>query len=260
MRYTLLEMTQAILSAMDSDEVNSINDTVESYQVALLLKGVYYDIATDIGLPQKEGIFQLEEFDGAMDPDKPTVMTMPTAVTKVNWVKYNQYNPDEDDESDYKDVFYMPFKEFHERMNGYANSGDSAIGQMLIQNDEDDYFEIIYRTDSAPTWYTSIGQNTVIFDSFDSSIEDTLQSSNTMLGGLRYPEFTLADDFEPDFDPTEFSYYLNKAKVRAFAELKQAQNQEAAGEARRQKIIVQKRKDKIPNVPTLWRLPRYGRK
>jgi hypothetical protein len=33
-KMTLLEMTQNILSAMNSDEVNSITDTVESLQVA----------------------------------------------------------------------------------------------------------------------------------------------------------------------------------------------------------------------------------
>jgi len=33
MKYTLLKMVQLILSAMDSDEVNGISDTVESLQV-----------------------------------------------------------------------------------------------------------------------------------------------------------------------------------------------------------------------------------
>ncbi len=36
-QFTLLEMTQKILEALGSDEVNSISDTVEAYQVARLL-------------------------------------------------------------------------------------------------------------------------------------------------------------------------------------------------------------------------------
>ena len=38
MRYNLLEMVQRVLAAMDSDEVNSITDTAESVQVALLIE------------------------------------------------------------------------------------------------------------------------------------------------------------------------------------------------------------------------------
>jgi hypothetical protein len=37
-KMTLLEMTQSILSAMDSDPVDSIDETVESIQVADIVK------------------------------------------------------------------------------------------------------------------------------------------------------------------------------------------------------------------------------
>jgi hypothetical protein len=43
-KMTLLEMTQDILSDMDSDEVNSINDSVESLQVAQIIKTTYFNI------------------------------------------------------------------------------------------------------------------------------------------------------------------------------------------------------------------------
>jgi hypothetical protein len=37
-KMTLLEIVQDILSDMDSDEVNSINDSVESLQLAQMIK------------------------------------------------------------------------------------------------------------------------------------------------------------------------------------------------------------------------------
>ena len=40
-KMSLLEMTQDILSDMDSDEVNSINDSVESLQVLGIIKNTY---------------------------------------------------------------------------------------------------------------------------------------------------------------------------------------------------------------------------
>jgi len=43
-KLTLLEMTQDIMSDMDSDDVNSINDSVEALQVAQIIKTTYYNI------------------------------------------------------------------------------------------------------------------------------------------------------------------------------------------------------------------------
>ena len=43
-KMNLLAMTQDILSDMDSDDVNSINDSVEALQVAQIIKTTYYNI------------------------------------------------------------------------------------------------------------------------------------------------------------------------------------------------------------------------
>ena len=40
-KMTVLEMVQDILNDMDSDEVNSINDTIEAQQVANTVRTVY---------------------------------------------------------------------------------------------------------------------------------------------------------------------------------------------------------------------------
>ncbi len=51
MKYTLLEIVQEILSDMDSDEVNSIDDTTESEQVATIVKSTYLSMMlTETGL------------------------------------------------------------------------------------------------------------------------------------------------------------------------------------------------------------------
>lgn len=260
MRKNLLEIVQHILSALESDEVNSISDTTEAGMVAELVRQVYYDIATDIGLPEREGVFKLTELDGAQDPERPVMFKVPDTVIRVSWIKYNHQDPDVDDNSNYVDVRYLPFKDFLEMQNGLANGSDENVAEMTFQNDDDDDFTVMYRTDQMPKWYTALG-NTLIFDSLDTEIEDTLQVNNTVCGGIVYPEFEIADDFEPDLDPAEFSYFINKAKTRAFVEIKQTQNVDSAGEARRQRVLVQKKKRRIPNLSELERLKaRYGRK
>lgn len=87
---TLLEMTQDVLSSLDSDEVNSISDTTESLQVATIIKNKYYDILTRGDLPAQEVLLQLT---ASGDATLPTLMYIPDGVTKIDWIKYFDSNP-----------------------------------------------------------------------------------------------------------------------------------------------------------------------
>lgn len=256
MRRTLLDLTQEILSSLDSDEVNSISDTVESYQVAVLLRGVYYDLATDLGLLEHETTFGLL---ASADPLKPVTMTIPSNVTRVHNISYDHKELAETT-PDYRLVKFMKMDDFLKMMQGLRES-DSDILTYTFEGDNGDTFSAICRTDKHPEWFTSYNNSTILFDSYDAGIETILQQNKTLCYGSVYPTFQLVDEFEPDLDPTQFSLFLNRAKVRAFAELKQVQNAEAAGEARRQKIIVQKRNNEmVPTGPAIYGVPRYGRK
>jgi hypothetical protein len=254
MKFTLLEMVQELLQSMESDEVNSISDTVESYALAVLLRSVYYDISIDLGLPEHESLFEL---DASGDADKPVLMTVPETVALVRNIKYNIIDTGET-YANWRDLIFKPFSEFMQDQNTLRGQ-DSDVGEMtFVQNGED--FQVMYMSDQQPRFFTTMDDFTFLFDSYDSSIDTTLQKSKTLCMGVIYPTFTLEDDFIPDLDPSQFSLLKNRAKVRAFAEFKQAPNQEAASEARRQKIIVQKRKRTTPDLAPVFNLPRYGRR
>lgn len=254
MIYTLKEMVDIILSAMDSDEVNSITDTVESNQVALLLKSIYYDIATDLGLPEHDTLFELTS---SGDSTKPVLMTLPTTVARLDSISYDRRSSTETN-VDYTGVEFLTIKDFIDRQQGLRNH-TTGVAQMEITLNGDT-FSFMYYTDRFPSYYTVIGDNSIVFDAHDSTIDATLQSDKTICEGSLYPTFTLSDTFTPDLDPTQFSYYLNKAKVRAFAELKQVTNEEASMEARRQRIVVQNRMRRSPENPEVQNVARFGRK
>ena len=58
-KMTLLEMTQDILSDMDSDEVNSIATTSESLQIAQIIKTAYYNIIDGRDFPFLYEMFRM---------------------------------------------------------------------------------------------------------------------------------------------------------------------------------------------------------
>ncbi len=89
MKFTLLDMTQNILSAMSSDEVNSISDTTESMQVAQIIKNKYYDIVARGELPEHQELFQL---DPSTDGSTPVLMFVPDGVSKIESIRYFNTN------------------------------------------------------------------------------------------------------------------------------------------------------------------------
>jgi len=254
MRKTLLDMTQLILSAMDSDEVNSIADTIEATQVAKVIESTYYDIITDIRMPEHSTAFQLI---ASGTSTKPCVMTVPTNVTKVDEIRYNIKTTDED-YPNYKLLEYVSFYDFMQRTQGYRVETLNT-GSMIVPFNGEDY-TFIFRNNKMPQFYTTCDDNTILFDSYDNTEDSTLQKIKTMCLGSVYPAWSMTDTFIPDIDPTQFSLLINRAKTRAFKELKQQDNAESAGEARRQKIAVQKRKRKTPDKAEVFKQVRFGRK
>lgn len=256
-KQTLLELVQSTLAAMDSDEVNSIGDTVESYDIALLFRDLYYDISVELNLVAHETLFELTQ---SGDSAQPTLMYLPDNVSQLNWVKYDNKEAT-DTNSNYIDVYYTKFNDFFVGQSSLRED-TTGVGEMTFCMNEED-FNVMYRTDAFPTKFTAIGNQIILFDAINQDEDTTLQKDKTMCGGLVYPTFTLEDSFIPDLDVAQFPYYRNRAKVRAFAEKKQVQNAEAASEARTQKVLMQKRKNRIDEglgINQSWVLSKFGRK
>lgn len=255
MVYNLLEIVQLLLASLESDEVNDINETQESRQLALMLKSVFYDCAVELNLPEHNKTFEL---NASGNLTKPVLMTLPDNVVRIDWIKYDT-KADADTTPNYQEVKYVDFSNFIEYTQSYRNDPDN-IGTMSWTSNGETH-EVVYRTDVAPSYYTVVEDNTLIFDAYEVVKENTLQKSKTLCQGMIYPTFTLSNTFKPALNPAQFSYFINRAKVRAFAEFKQATNNEAAGEARNQKILQQKRKHRTPGTPEILTLKtRYGRR
>ncbi len=254
MKSTLLDLTQSVLSSLNSDEVNSISDTTESVQVAEIIKQVYNNMVARSNLRIHEELFQL---DSASDSTKPVLMTLPDSVSKLEWVKYFRDDSNTDTSDGYEYVTVLPIQQYLDMINMLDTTQDNV--DEFTFTDKGNSFSLKFRTDAQPCYCTVISDQWVIFDSFDSAVEDTLQSSKTLCYGQVLPVFTMEDDFVPDLDDKQFPLLLNEAKSLAFFELKQAVHNKAEQEAKRQWSVVQKNRS-IDGKPSYFdQIPDFGR-
>lgn len=237
MRYTLLELVQQILMSMDSDEVNSITDTTEALDVANIIKECYNDIISEIQPKESEGLFHL---DASIDNLKPTLMYLPGHVSNIEWLKYNVGETLFD--SNYRDLCYLSMDDFFEFTDGLDINQNWVASQIVTISGHD--FNIKIRNDNHPTYYTSVDDRVLLFDSYDSSVESTLTSSRTYGYGGLIPVFSLQDSFVPQLDARQFQLLLQSAKAQSFIEKKQVANDKAEKKERKHRILAYKNNHK----------------
>lgn len=223
-RMSLLEMVVDILSDMDSDEVNSIDDTQESAQVAQIIKSTYFAMLSNRNWPHMRKTISFTPYGAT----KPTHLLIPENVKEVVFVKYNTIKTG-DTRKLYTDMKWKEPDDFL-RLN---NQLDSSAANVLIVEDLSGV-ELLVRNDVAPQYYTSFDDKYVVFDSYDSVADSTLQESKIQAMGYVYPEWTVEDSFIPDLPIEAFTALLEEAKSRASMKLKQVADQKAEQESVRQ--------------------------
>jgi hypothetical protein len=254
MRYTLLKMVQLILSAMDSDEVNSISDTTESLQVVDQIETTYNHLAATLDFPDNWDFFELEP---TSDVSKPTLMRLPENVAKVEWLQYDVSEPGSTVRKT-KDLLPMDRKVFFDRMNSLDSSHSNVYSYDLLVDSAT--FDVRGYNDRSPTYYTSNDDHTLIFDNYDASVGQTLQGNRTKGFGMIIPVFIRDDDFIPPLEPRQFTLFFNEAKAACFADLKQVTNAKAEQRARRGWVQAHRKDPQIDLVDNYRATaPNFGR-
>lgn len=254
MRYNNLKAVQLILSSMDSDEVSSVGDTVESLQILDILETTYNDLASTIDFPDHWDFFELIP---SGDPTRPTLMKLPDGVANVEWIQYDHALNSETTRQ-YTPVTPMERQCFFDRMNGLDHSLPTVYNYQYEV--DTGTFDVRGRNDSHPRFYTTGDDRTILFDSYLATEDTTLQGNKTHCYGMRVPSFSRTDSFIPDFQPRQFSLYFNEAKSQAFVELKQVQNAKSEQRARRGWVHAHRTMSQTPPGDIKPWKPNYGRK
>lgn len=255
--YTLLDYVQDIASSLDSEEVNSFDDSVESAQIANIVKTVYHDIASRADLPEHYTVFELT----ASGTDaRPVMMHKPSNIRSILWLKYNKVAYGDTDPV-WEDIPFLPLDKFLEHTYAMKPSDADVASFDYSVGSEPDSITFVYRSDKAPSYFTTYDDSTLLFDSYDSEVDTTLQKTKTLCYGLKDQTFTMSNTFVPFLDRDLSMLLLNESKVLAFSELKQVGHDIAKQWAARGWTKIQKSKRNVDHdTSELSRAPNYGRK
>lgn len=223
MKTTLLQVVQSILSDMDSEEVNSISDTVEAQQIASVVEDTYYNIIAARDIPEHKKLMSLTAL---ADSSRPTHFRYPDNTKQVERVDYNVGTGSE---KDFREIPFVDHKYFLDHMNE-----DGVVVETVSDN-----IDIFVSNDRAPSYYTSFDDYHIIMDSYDASVESTLQQSKIRAFGSTYPAFSQTDDHVIDIDNTMMPYLMAEAKSTCFSLFKGGSDPKVEQAARRLKSYVQ---------------------
>ena len=247
-KMTLLEIVQDILSDMTSDVINSIDDTEEAQQVAQIVKSTFQAFMSNRNWPHTR---QLVNLIASTDSDRPTHMELDEEIKEMISVYYDK-KKNGDTRLLYQEVEYKDPDDFL-RLTNVRNSDNDNI---VVVTDPSGVVLLI-QNDKAPKYYTSFNDTSLVFDSWDSEVENTLQTSKTQARAYVTPTFEMDDEYIPDLPEEAFSAFLEEAKSRAQFKLHQVEDVKSEQEARRQQRWLSRKAWKVAGG---IRYPNYGRR
>jgi hypothetical protein len=245
-KQSLLDITQEILSDMNSDEVNSITDTTEAMQVATIIKRTFINLYHDRKWPAN---YQLMKIDSLSDSSRPTHMKFPEDVIEILWVKYDIRDVGEG--LNYKEITYLTPEEFITLVMRRDSTKPNTETVIDIHG-----VPLLILNDAMPTYYTSFDDEHIVLDSYDSSVDSTIQQSKIQVYGEIEPAWIMEDEFIPDLPAKVFPYFVNEAKSTCFLKIKEVFSQKDEQNSTRQKSWLSRHKRHANNRITY---PNYGR-
>ena len=196
MKSTLLQVVQSILSDMDSENVNSLSDTVEAQQIASVVEDTYFNIIAARDIPEHNKLIALVSLS---DNARPTHFTYPARTKELIRLDYNIGTASS---QDYREIVYVSPLEFIDRMS------ETDLKVTTV----DQSMELFVANDTDPSYYTSFNDNHIIMNSYDVSVEAHLAANKTRAFCSIYPTFSQTDSFAIDLDQTLMPLLLAEAK------------------------------------------------
>tara|TARA_Y100000992_G_scaffold301080_1_gene271119 strand:- start:8466 stop:9143 length:678 start_codon:yes stop_codon:yes gene_type:complete len=208
---------------MDSENVNSLSDTVEAQQIASVVEDTYFNIIAARDIPEHNKLIALVSLS---DNARPTHFTYPARTKELIRLDYNIGTASS---QDYREIVYVSPLEFIDRMS------ETDLKVTTV----DQSMELFVANDTDPSYYTSFNDNHIIMNSYDVSVEAHLAANKTRAFCSIYPTFSQTDSFAIDLDQTLMPLLLAEAKSTCMSLFKGGSDPKVEQSARRLKSYVQ---------------------
>lgn len=242
----LLDIVNTVLEPLNESYVDTLDETDRSLQVARLVKEVYYTGMANRNWPHKTKPVTMQPYG----VDTPTHLIIPSDVKEIQEIKYDTARVT-DTRKKYSKLDYMTPVDFID----YTNSRNSSKSDVTVVTDPSG-IELLIKNDKPPQYWTSLDQERVVFDSYDSAVDSTIRRSKQQVYVVKSTEFLLEDDYILDLPEEAFPWLIAEAKAWASVEIKQEINPKAEQISRQQNQQMSRKSRKAGEGK---RLPSYGR-
>jgi len=228
---SILQLVQQLGEGIGSDEIDTLNETIEASEIATILEQVVSEV-----ISRKRWEFisdRVRQLDArAGGSTQLNTLSIPSDVTKINCLRYRDTN--NLTVTSFLDVMYMQPCEFITHVQA-RDSADANI--TAIANEDGVLINVL--TDNAPTRWTSFDEENITFDAYDAS----LGTGNLIADSVIIADIIPAIDFtDPDATlkvPERMETLIfNEALVTCNYRLRQTADPRADRVARRQHIAL----------------------
>ena len=248
-KLTVLEIVNDLANDLDTELVNSIDDTIESSQIAQIVRTTYFELIANRNWPHLKRTVQLES---PLSLDRPTHMKLPEDTKELLSLSYNKITEEDPERPAFSTVKYLEPEDFILR----TNRRNTDLDNVIVVTDTGG-ISLLIIDDKQPDWYTSFDDEHVVFDSYNRQIENTLQNSKTQCTMVIEPVWSQEDTFVPDLPIEAFPLLVAEAKSSAFLIIRQESNAKSEQQSRRQSKWLSR---KAFSVKGGVRYPNYGRR
>ena len=253
-KLTLLAVVNHYMDATDGFRVASIDDTIESQQLASIAEKVFNDLVNDVfssGLT--ENLVQLESL---ADSTKPNYLRLPDTAMRINQSKvmYNVATGATGATTlNYKEIEYMKPEDFLD----YVGNRSTNTNNTQIVEDFSGYKMVIHNS-KAPQYFTDFDDEHLVFDSFDSDVDSVLQSSKSGILTSEQMSFVQSDTYIIAFPEWFHPTYLN-AVISEASEMLREEPILSVSRKARMGILKARKKQRIGHDGIETRRRNYGR-
>jgi len=199
MSRTLIYTVQRVLEKLNLDPVNSLSDTEDSILVAREAESTFYDLLTRAEWQSNLDLLKIESMS---DLSNPSSLRIDDNISHISSVRYDVTTAD-DSYKNIRTLHWISPEDFLEK-SFYHNSSSDNVTEISYKGKP-----LFIVNDRMPTYYTSFDNETLVLDSFDKEVEDTVVGSKTICYGEIEPSWLETDSFVIPVQDSVYPLYLS---------------------------------------------------